>query len=108
MGSQPPERRSRAKTGEAESGGRMLAFDCSITNRAFSCTTIAGPLRTQADAEGRMSIFLTSQVLHSQSRGPEQSSLDQGGVDRAEQNRIASECIYVYVPTPSSPSRPFL
>jgi hypothetical protein len=56
-------------------------FDCSIANRALSSTTIAGALRTQADAEGRMSIFRDKPVLHGQGRGRTviDSSLDEGG-----------------------------
>jgi hypothetical protein len=47
----------------------------------FSSTTIAGALRTQADAEGRMSIFLDKPVLHGQGRGSTviEFSLDEGG-----------------------------
>lgn len=58
-----------------------MVFDCSIANRALSSTTIAGALRTQADAEGRMSIFLDKPVLHGQGRGSTviDFSLDEGG-----------------------------
>jgi hypothetical protein len=58
-----------------------VVFDCSIANRALSSTTIAGTLRTQADAEGRMSIFFDKPVLHGQGRGRTviDSSLDEGG-----------------------------
>lgn len=37
--------------------GCGAVFDCSIANRALSWTTIAGPPRPRADAEGRMSTF---------------------------------------------------
>lgn len=69
-------------------------FDCSIANRALSSTTIAGALRTQADAEGRMSIFLDKPVLHGQGRGSTviDFSLDEGGEGGTGQskNRIIS------------------